>query len=273
MADQAAPDWNSDAFNQLKQQVIERFQCSEEDAVARLQAMWGNATQSLLERVRTPSPNRSPSPSRPPPSPPLKRKVTFPDFDLHAPIADRIPCPPSQFAAGKIESLDYVELWYFTIEGCNEASKATPTTMDDTFGLLNTETGLTLQPIKNSKASKNAINDEHLTWEQIMTARHNLIATAIQAGWPKKHTLALAELYINLESLKAAGHNPRALILYHATVRRQWHATMKGRGQPFNISLINEKLLSDLGNQIRDRDQEEIRRQASNSNQTNKNLN
>ena len=62
-------------------------------------------------------------------------------------------------------------------------------------------------------------------------------------------------------NMKAAGHNPRALILYHATVRRQWHATMKGRGQPFNISIINEKLLSDLGNQIRDRDQEEIQRQ------------
>ena len=174
--------------------------------------------------------------------------------------------------------MEYVELWYFTTEGCREVSKATPTAADDTFSILNTDTGLALQSIKATKASRNAIADEHLTWEQIMTARHTLIETANRVGWPNKHTRALAEFYINLEGLKAIGDNPRALILYHAVVQRQWHETMRGRGVPFNLSIINENLFNKLENQIRDRDQEEIHKKASDArssrvikNQTNKN--
>ena len=78
--------------------------------------------------------------------------------------------------------MEYVELWYFTTEGCREASKATPTAVDDIFGLLNTDSGLTLQSIRATKASRNAMADEHLTWEQIMTARHTLIQTATHVG-------------------------------------------------------------------------------------------
>jgi len=227
MADQVVPDWNSEAFAQLRQQVMERFQCTEDEAIIRIQAMWGNATQMLLGGIQPPPHNPQ---SRPPsPQPPLsprnnnaqpltKKKAHFPEFNPDSVITDRIPHPPSQFAVGKIEAQEYVELWYFTIEGCKEANKTTPTTADDTFGFLNTDTGLALQPIKASKASRNVISDEQLTWEQIMTARHNLIDTLTQADWPQDYILSLAELYINMESFKAAGYNPRALILYHAVV-------------------------------------------------------
>jgi len=159
--------------------------------------------------------------------------------------------------------MDYVELWYFTTEGCREASRATPTTTDDTFSLLNTDSGLALQSIKASKASRNAVPDENLSWEQIMTAHHTLINTANNVNWPEKHIHALTGLYINLESLKATGYNTQALISYHATVRKQWHAAMSGQGTPFNLSNINENLLTKLENQLRDRNQEELQKQAS----------
>ena len=278
MVDQAAPDWSAEPFAQLKQQVMTRFQCTEEDAIARIQAMWGNATQTLLDGAQPPPPNLQSRPAspQPPRSPqtdnahlPTKKKAHFPEFNPDSMITDRIPHPPSQFAVGKIEALEYIELWYFTIEGCKEASKTTPTTADDTFGLLNTDTSLALQPIKASKASRNAISNEQLTWEQIMTARHNLIDTLTQAAWPQHYIYSLAELYINLEGLKASGYNPQTLILYHAVVRKQWHAVLKGRGEPFNVSVINEKLLNKLENQIRDQDQEDLRRQASNFQPTN----
>ena len=276
MADPVAPDWNSEPFSQLKQQVMDRFQCTEEDAIVRIQAMWGNATQTLLDGAQPlpPNPQSRPASPQPPLSPqmdnahlPSKKKAHFPEFDPNSMISDRIPHPPSQFAVGKIEAREYVELWYFTIEGCKEASRTTPTTADDTFGLLNTDTGLALRPIKASKASRNAISDEQLTWEQIMTARHNLIDTLTQAAWPQDYIVSLAELYINLEGFKASGHNPRALILYHAVVRKQWHTALKGQSNIFNVSIINEKLLNKLENQIRDQDQEDLRRQASNFNQ------
>ena len=155
-----------------------------------------------------------------------------------------------------------MELWYFTTEGCREAGKATPSVADDTFGILKTNTGIALQPLKATKASKNAIVDEHLSWEQIMTARHTFISVANHVGWNQKLTLALAQFYINLEALKSEGYNPRALILYQAVVRKLWHDALKGRGDPFNISIINDELYARLENQIRDKDLEDLQRQA-----------
>ena len=157
--------------------------------------------------------------------------------------------------------MEYVELWYFTTEGITDASKITPTAADDTFGFMRTEAGLALQQIKASKASRNAICDEALSWEQIMTARHNILSSA--SMWPEKHRLALAEFFMNLEARKASGAKPRPLILYQATVRRRWHHALKGVGQPFNIAIINNDLLAKLENEIRDQDHEEMKKQAS----------
>lgn len=260
MAEPEQPDWNEETFNQFVQRIVDRTQCSEEEAAGRLRT----TLQALLGGEQNPPQEQAP----PPPPPPTQKKPVFIDFDLGTTIGDRIPHNPSQYAVGRIENMEYVELWYFTSEGCKEASKATPTAADDTFGLLSTDSGLALQSIKATRASRNATADEHLTWEQIMTARHTLIQTANRVGWPQKHTFALAEFYIKLEGLKADGYNSRALLLYHAVVRRQWHEAMRGRGTPFNLSIINETLLAKLENQIRDRDQEELLKKASGSYQS-----
>jgi len=253
---------------------MERFSCSEEDAANRLRTMIQNLAEEPQGQPIPPQRGLSPIPladSPPPQNTPLEeepqtltKEDKFPDFDLNASISDRIPHNLSQYATGKIENMEYVELWYFTTEGCKEASKATPTAADDTFGILSTSTGLALQSIRATKASRNAIADEQLNWEQIMTTRHTLITTASHVKWPKKHVYALAEFYINLESRKANGDNPRALILYHAIVRRRWHEAMKRRAPAFNLSIINDELYKRCEDQIRDRDQEELAKKASN---------
>ncbi|KAF9784544.1 hypothetical protein BJ322DRAFT_989235, partial [Thelephora terrestris] len=184
------------------------------------------------------------------------------DLDQDAMIGDKVPNRPLRFAINKIKAMEYIDLWYFTTEGCKEGSQAIPTA-SAAFSILNTETGVTFQPVDSAKPSKKAIIDEHLTWEQLMTARHTFIATANQAGWPQGSTQSFAEFYINLESLKADGKNPRALILYHAVVRRQWHEMLKAGDKPFNPSRINQNLLTDLENQIRDHDHEALQRQVS----------
>ena len=218
MAEQA-PEWSEETLNQARQRIIERLQCSEEEAALRLRESWNNALQAILE---APEPPPNPLPLPPPNQQPTQdedehpvtgKKVIFRDFDVSAPIDDEIPHTPGQYATKKIENMEYVELWYFTTEGCREASRASPSTSDDTLGILKTDAGFAIQPIKATKASPNARADEGLSWEQIMTARHNLITVANQVGWPEKHTYALAEFYINLESRKAKGHNTQALTL------------------------------------------------------------
>ena len=267
MADQPPPMDNADFFGQASLRIMERFQCSADEAAARLHA----SLQTLLQPLEP-----QPPPPAPPPTPPLppipipndlvippKKKPTYIDFDLNTPIADRIPLTPSEYAIGKIQNIEYVELWYFTTEGRNDAGKISPSVANNTYSLADTSSGLALQPIKASKASWNAVIDESLSWEQVMTARHTLIASATQVGWDQKLTFALAQFYINLEGAKADGDNPRALILYHAASRRLWHDALLGRGKPFNISIFNTELYRKFENQVRDMDSEDTKRQAS----------
>ena len=258
----APPLWNDPEFQPMRQSIMDRFACTEDEAIVKLQAMWNHID---FPRPPTPpappAPLRSPSPSPQPPILPdegplplAKKKLTFPDFDENASVPNKLPFFPAQFALDKVKAMEYVELWYFTSEGILDASKVTPMADNDSFGLLNTSSGFTFQHIRASKASRNVICDEALTWDQISTARHNIVNAA--AGWPEKHRRALAEYFIELEVLKAASSNLRALILYQATVRRLWHSSLKGEGQCFNLAHIHDGLLMKLENRIRDQDTE-----------------
>ena len=184
---QAPREREGETLDQCRQRIMKRYQYSEEETDIRIisiQAMLGPPIPPPISP--TPPAQYQDNDPQPP------TKVTFIDFDLNSVIGDRIPHTPSQYAIGKIQNMEYVELWYFTTEGCKEVSKVSPSTSDNAFGFLNTDSGLALQTCKAANASHNAIADEHLTWEQIMTARHTMITTTTQVGWPKKHTLALA---------------------------------------------------------------------------------
>jgi hypothetical protein len=242
MVDVAPPKWDAPEFAATRLALAKRFQCSKEEAIAKLQALWDSAGNQIHSTA------------------PARKKPTFVDFDLGVSISSNLPSFPASFAMDRIKSMEYVELWYFTTEGILDANKTTLTDNDDTFGFSQTDTGhLVLRQINVSRASRNVVMDEALTWEQISTARYNLLKAA--ACWPDKHRRALAEFYMNLEALKATGSHPPALILYQALVRRSWHATLKGRGPIFNPSNINRNLLNNLENQIRDQDHEELQEQ------------
>ena len=261
---------DADEFNPIRQLLMNRRGYTEEEATLRLQALLGPADQDQ-DHVPPPPP-APPSPSPPPQHAPLtddesqfpsKKKVMFVDFDLNSTIPEWTPHSPDPHAVARIKAMEYVELWYFTTEGIKDASQRTPTAVEDAFGLLKTDAGITFQPIKTSRASQKVIQDEALPWEKIMSARHNLLLEAFSAGWPEKIRVALSEFYVNLEALGARGKNPRVLVLYHAIARRRWHAALKGLGQPFNLSNINGALFTELENQIRESDNEEFRKQAS----------
>ena len=246
---------------------MERFHCSPEEATARLQ----HSIQALLQPIvpQEPPPAPPPPPSPPPPlipddDPviPADKGPTFVDFDLDSSVPDRIPLSPSEYAVGKVKDIEYVELWYFTTEGRNDAGKVTTSVANNTYGFTSTSgSGLALQPIKASKASRNALIDESLSWDQIMTARHSFIATANDVGWNHKLIRVLSQFYMKLESSKSAGDDTRALILYHASTRRQWHDALKGRGKSFNISTFNKELYQKFEKQVLVQDVEETKRQ------------
>ena len=238
-----------------------RFQCTEEEAIDRLQAFWNPQNEQDMPAPPEAPPLQVPNPQLDEDLPPVpQKKMTITDFEEDSSIPESLPFFPAQYAIDKIKTLDYVDLWYFTTEGILDASKIIPMAADDTFSLLQTDLGLTLQQVKATRASRNVVIDEFLSWDQIATTQHNIIEAAF--NWPIKYRMVLAKFFMNLEAMKANGTSPRSLILYQAVVRKRWHTTLKGSGVPFNLANINKGLLPTLENQLRDRDQEEMQKQV-----------
>lgn len=202
---------------------------------------------------RQPSNQRSPSPEyREPADPPNEadKEPIVVDFDLESKIPDRLPQKAARFAIERVQKIDWVQLHYFTKEGTEEAANDPAILLDNSLQLVETENGFALQHTKSAKPAKNVVEDEDLTWSQLLSARHNLIKAT--TGWPEKHKMAHAYFFVRLEELKAAGLDEKALVLYQAATRKRWHAALKGEGEPFNISNINFTLLADFQNRVRD---------------------
>ena len=64
-----------------------------------------------------------------------KKWLKINEFDESKMVADHIMPWPSQFAIGKLKSFHFVELWYFTNEGCAEAQVSSRAQSDDMYGL------------------------------------------------------------------------------------------------------------------------------------------
>ena len=86
------------------------------------------------------------------------------DFDESKMVADHIIPHPSQFTIGKLKSISFVELWYFTDEGCAEAQISSRAQLDDTYGLTKVDDLITLKPVTSFKASCNIVLYADLTW-------------------------------------------------------------------------------------------------------------
>lgn len=202
---------------------------------------------------RQPSNPRSPSPEPREPADPLgtvNKEPIVVDFDPESKIPDRLPQKAARFAVERVQNIDWVQLHYFTKEGTEEAANDPAILLNNSLQLVETENGFSLQHTKSAKPAKNVVEDEDLTWSQLLSARHNLIKAT--TGWPEKHKMAHAYFFVRLEELKAAGLDEKALVLYQAATRKRWHAALKGEGEPFNISNINFTLLADFQNKVRD---------------------
>ena len=139
MDNQEPPTQNEEAFNQARGRIMDHFQCSAAEATDRLQALIQNLIKDeQIPPPRLNSPPRTvtpPIPSSPPldeePQTATRKKVVYIDFNVNAPIVDCVPHHPYKYAVRRIKDMEYVELWYFSKEGCLEASKATLTVADD----------------------------------------------------------------------------------------------------------------------------------------------
>lgn len=82
-----------------------------------------------------------------------KKRPKLKDFIIDKPVWDTTQLRPSQFAIHKLKERDYVELHYFTLEGCTEATKQDHTIVQDTFTFTKVDDTLLLKPMVSFKPS------------------------------------------------------------------------------------------------------------------------
>ncbi|KAF8802916.1 hypothetical protein BYT27DRAFT_7226233 [Phlegmacium glaucopus] len=176
-----------------------------------------------------------------------KKKPKMRDFDGSTSIGNYITPRPAQYALRQIEDFKYVELWYLMPEGCTDATQHQYTQNDDTFGLTKVDDMVTLKSVSSLKAAKNVIPNLELSFRQMSMAKNAFNDQAINA---------FAQLFTQLELHPYRQHEfgERALIVYQAQVRREWHDQLK-LGPAFNIGLINEDLLQGIYKESLDRAQ------------------
>lgn len=180
-----------------------------------------------------------------------KKKPKINDFDAEAFVADVLVPRPSQFALQKIRNMEYVELWYFSPDGCRDASENTRSTAEDAFGLARVDDVVAFKPMSSFKASQKALQDHDLSWRQFDIAKTSFLVHIEKCGWPEKHQQALAMFFTILTNHenRMRPRGEKTLLRYAALVRREWHDRLT-MNQGFNIGIFNASLYSTISETV-----------------------
>ncbi|KAH7916684.1 hypothetical protein BJ138DRAFT_1108472 [Hygrophoropsis aurantiaca] len=184
-----------------------------------------------------------------------KKKPKLPDFDETVMIGDVIAPPPAQYALQKIAAFEYVELWYFSPDGCSDSARSNKSSSEEAFGIARVDDHIALRPLASFKASRNVLHDHELTFSQLLQAKNCFLVNIQKAGWTQKHIDAIATLYFKIEmhEYRIRAHGERVLLVYASRARKEWHAALKRKEKPFNIAFINENLLRSINEEIWDK--------------------
>ncbi|KAF8152847.1 hypothetical protein K438DRAFT_1921872 [Mycena galopus ATCC 62051] len=184
-----------------------------------------------------------------------KKKPKLNDFDSSRGISDAIAPRPSAFALRKLERFEYIKLWYFTREGCDDAaaSAANRTINEDAFALTKVDDVVGLRPASSFSASRKVVKDIELTWDQLSFAKNSMLSHMTKLAWPAKHVESLADFWYSLEThpTRSLLHGDRIVLTYQSEVRIEWHDCLR-RDQGFNIASINDNLMRRASDKVWD---------------------
>jgi hypothetical protein len=163
---------------------------------------------------------------------------------------------PARHVLKKLEKKEFVELWYFTVEGCKETAALDVATSDEVFGMVSTNNGLVFQNIGASSTSSKVIKDEELNWEQLTVAKGRMIGCLKACGWSEQEVAQLVLFYLSLDihPIRSQPYGRQAILRYQARVRRDWVDRLR-TGHPYSIASVNEDLIKEYRDEIGNEDQ------------------
>jgi hypothetical protein len=171
----------------------------------------------------------------------------------YLPIPDRdVPSVPrviaSSYATRKMEKGLYVELWYYTNAGLDEAVRNPSTTDDEAMVMLRLPNGSTSWvPAASTRSAAGVTDDKNILWEDFCQAAPRMIVAMEESGWPQERVAMLAKFWGNLQvhELRSSRDplDQKTLIVYQAEQRRLWHLAISSPQGAYNLSRINEDVI------------------------------
>lgn len=268
-----APDFASENFVTNRELAIAaQPELTEDQAAQKLLEAWTTINDSRkirweaerVEREADEAAIRALAPPPPPLNPPEpapeiatpevfhgKKKLKLAVVAEGKQIVRRLRTAPSGFAISKVENYEYVELSYFTTDACSEAAR-----LDSITESTATAEDMAAVRLANAlKPSLKAIKDEDIPWLDMSEAKLTLIETMEAAGWPSGWVAMLDKFFFHIENhaLIREPDGRQILKRYMAKARREWHKCLKDAdNEAFDISLINEELMTDIRDAYRE---------------------
>ncbi|KAG1796690.1 uncharacterized protein HD556DRAFT_1234065 [Suillus plorans] len=169
---------------------------------------------------------------------------------LETGIPDDLTITPCSYVLRKLDNGEYVELWYFTNDGLDEA-KQKKTVNNDTMILSTLADGSTAWVSSASMRSARAVvNDENLPFEEFCQACPRFLTAIEEAEWPQDRVRMMARFWMNIQVHQFHSlRDPiaqKSLLVYQSEQRKHWHIVVKSSVGPYDLSLVNEKVLKDM---------------------------
>jgi hypothetical protein len=171
----------------------------------------------------------------------------------HIPIPNRdvptvAPVFASNYAVRKMEKGLYVELWYYTNAGLDEAIRNSNTTDDEAMVMIRQSNGSTSWvPAASARTATAVTDDKNILWEDFCQAAPRMILAMEEADWPQERVAMLAKFWGNLQvhELRSSRDpiDQKTLLVYQAEQRRLWHLAISSPQGAYDLSRINEEIL------------------------------
>ena len=171
----------------------------------------------------------------------------------YLPIPDRdvptiAPVIASNYAIRKMQKGLYVELWYYTNAGLDDALHNANMVDNEAMVMLRQPNGTTSWvPAASAKTALGVTDDKDIRWEDFCQAAPRMIVAMEEADWPQDRVTMLAKFWGNLQvhELRSSRDplDQKTLLVYQAEQRRLWHLAISSPHGAYNISRINEEII------------------------------
>jgi hypothetical protein len=142
----------------------------------------------------------------------------------------------------------YVELWYYTNAGLDEALRSSNSMDDEAMMMLRLPNGSTSWvPSAASRSASAVIDDKFILWEDFCQTCPRMILAMEEADWPRERVKMLAKFWGNLQihELRSSRDplDQKTLMVYQAEQRRLWHNAITSPQGAYDISRINGDIM------------------------------